>query len=108
MSVATPPGMGLIRGAYGAYGRKSPAVKRLVFKTVPDATTRAAMLKNGEVDVAYMLDAPTALELKRDPTNRLAFSGAIGIPYLDRTSVGYGERVDLGGCRVIKKKKRTL
>src|SRR2546429_9869970 len=83
MSVATPPGMGLIRGAYGAYGRKSPAVKRLVFKTVPDATTRAAMLKNGEVDVAYMLDAPTALELKRDSSIRLAFSGAIGIHYLD-------------------------
>jgi ABC-type transport system substrate-binding protein len=60
-----------------------PAVKRLVFKTVPDATTRAAMLKNGEVDVAYMLDAPTALELKRDPSIRLAFSGAIGIHYID-------------------------
>jgi peptide/nickel transport system substrate-binding protein len=30
-----------------------------------------------------MLDAPTALELKRDPSIRLAFSGAIGIHYLD-------------------------
>src|SRR5207247_2365235 len=44
---------------------------------------RAAMLKNGEVDVAYMLDSTAALELKRDPSIRLAFSGAIGIHYLD-------------------------
>jgi len=41
------------------------------------------MLKNGEVDIAYMLDAPSALELKRDPSLRLGFSGAIGVHYLD-------------------------
>src|SRR2546430_9062200 len=41
------------------------------------------MLKKGEVDVAYMLDAPAALELKRDPSLRLGFSGAIGVHYLD-------------------------
>src|SRR2546425_8059539 len=41
------------------------------------------MLKNGEVDVAYMLDSTAALELKRDPNIRLAFSGAIGIHFLD-------------------------
>jgi peptide/nickel transport system substrate-binding protein len=54
-----------------------------VYKSVPDPSTRAAMLKRGEVDVAYLLDALTALELKRDPTLRLAFSGAIGIHFLD-------------------------
>src|SRR2546430_17563143 len=41
------------------------------------------MLKKGEVDVAYMLDAPAALELKRDPALRLGFPGAIGVHYLD-------------------------
>jgi len=60
-----------------------PSVKRLVLKSVPEPTTRAAMLKKGEVDVAYLLDAPAALELKRDPNIRLAFSGAIGIHFLD-------------------------
>ena len=69
--------------AFEGYWRKMPAVKRLVFKSVPEPTTRAAMLKNGEVDVAYMLDTPTALELKRDPAFRLGFSGAIGVHYLD-------------------------
>src|SRR5207253_5003268 len=73
----------LVMEAFEGHWRKVPSVKRLVFKTVPDPTTRAAMLKNGEVDVAYMLDAPAALELKRDPAIRLGFSGAIGVHYLD-------------------------
>src|SRR4029077_21064169 len=81
--VSHTPGIELVMEAYEGYWRKTPAVSRRVFKTVPDATTRAAMLKNGEVDVAYMLDAPTALELKRDPAIRLGFSGAIGVHYLD-------------------------
>jgi peptide/nickel transport system substrate-binding protein len=55
----------------------------MVFKSVPEPTTRAAMLKNGEVDVAYMLDTTAAQELKRDAQFRLGFSGAIGVHYLD-------------------------
>src|SRR5439155_1240522 len=76
-------GVELIMEANEGYWRKVPAVKRLVFKVVPEPTTRAAMLKRGEVDVAYMLDAPQALELQRDPALRLAFSGGIGIAALD-------------------------
>src|SRR5215471_20357885 len=71
-------GVELVMEAFEGYWRKVPSVKRLVFKVVPDPTTRAAMLKRGEVDVAYMLDAPQALELQRDPSLRLAFSGGIG------------------------------
>jgi peptide/nickel transport system substrate-binding protein len=41
------------------------------------------MVKNGEVDIAYMLDTPTARELQRDPNIKIAFSGAIGIHFLD-------------------------
>jgi len=81
--VSYTPGVELVMEAYEGYWRKVPSVKRLVFKTVPDPTTRAAMLKNGEVDVAYMLDAPSAQALKRDAQFRLGFSGAIGVHYLD-------------------------
>jgi peptide/nickel transport system substrate-binding protein len=81
--VSYTPGVELVMEAFEGYWRKVPAVKRLVFKTVPDPTTRAAMLKTGEVDVAYMLDSPAALELKKDPAFRLGFSGAIGVHYLD-------------------------
>ena len=81
--VSYTPGVELVMEAFEGYWRKMPAVKRLVFKSVPEPTTRAAMLKNGEVDVAYMLDVPAAQELKRDSTFRLGFSGAIGVHYLD-------------------------
>src|SRR5262249_198533 len=79
--VSYTPGVELVLEAFEGYWRKMPSVKRLVLKTVPDPTTRAAMLKNGEVDISYMLDAPSAQELKRDPNLRLGFSGAIGPPH---------------------------
>jgi peptide/nickel transport system substrate-binding protein len=81
--VSHVPGVELIMEANEGYWRKMPSVKRLVFKSVPEATTRLAMLKRGEVDVAYLLDAPQALELTRDPNLRLAFSGGIGTFFLD-------------------------
>jgi peptide/nickel transport system substrate-binding protein len=81
--VSHTPGVELVMEAYEGYWRKVPHVRRLVFKSVPEATTRMAMLKKGEVDVAYLLDAPQALEVKRDPNLRLAFSGGIGVFWLE-------------------------
>ena len=81
--VSNTPGVELVMEAYEGYWRKMPAVKRLVFKSVPEATTRMAMLKRGEVDLAYLLDAPQAQDLKKDPNFKLAFSGGIGTFYLD-------------------------
>ena len=81
--VSHTPGVELVLEAYEGYWRKMPAVKRLVYKSVPEATTRLAMLKRGEVDLAYLLDAPMAQEVKRDPALRLATSGGIGTFYLD-------------------------
>ena len=80
--VSYTPGIELIMEAVEDYWRKVPHVKRLVFKTVPDPTTRMAMLKKGEVDVAYYLEVPLAEEVKRDPKLRLAFSGGIGVTAL--------------------------
>jgi peptide/nickel transport system substrate-binding protein len=81
--VSHVPGVELVMEANESYWRKMPSVKRLVFKSVPEATTRLAMLKRGEVDIAYLLDAPQANEVKRDPTLKLAFSGGIGTFFLD-------------------------
>src|SRR3989442_13277662 len=80
--VSHAPGVELVMEAFEGYWRKVPSVKRLVFKSVPEATTRAAMLKRGEVDIAYLLDVPQAQEVKRDPTLRLAFSAGIAIFFL--------------------------
>jgi peptide/nickel transport system substrate-binding protein len=81
--VSNNPGVELVMEANEHYWRKVPSVKRLVYKSVPEATTRLAMLKRGEVDVAYLLDAPMAADIKKDPNLKLAFSGAIGTFYLD-------------------------
>jgi peptide/nickel transport system substrate-binding protein len=81
--VSHTPGVELVMEAFEGYWRKTPSVKRLVYKSVPEATTRLAMLKRGEVDIAYLLDAPMADEIKRDPSLKVAFSGAIGTFYLD-------------------------
>ena len=81
--VSQQPGIELVVEANEQYWRKVPSVKRLVFKSVPDSSTRLAMLKRGEVDIAYLLDAPQAQEVKRDANLKLAFSGGIGTFYLD-------------------------
>ena len=81
--VSHTPGVELVMDAHEGYWRKMPSVKRLIFKSVPESTTRMAMLKRGEVDVAYLLDVPQAQEVKRDPNLKLAFSGGIATWYLD-------------------------
>jgi peptide/nickel transport system substrate-binding protein len=81
--VSHTPGIELVMEAFEGYWRKMPSVKRLVYKSVPDPVTRLAMLKRGEVDIAYLLDAPQAQEVKRAPNLKLAFSGGIGTFYLD-------------------------
>ncbi len=65
--VSFTPGVELVLEAYEGYWRKTPAVKRLVFKAVPDETTRLAMLKRGEADIAYVIRGPLAEEIRRTP-----------------------------------------
>jgi peptide/nickel transport system substrate-binding protein len=81
--VSNTPGVELVLEAYEGYWRKMPAVKRLVFKSVTDSSTRMAMVKRGEVDLAYLIDTPMAEEVKRSADLKLAFSGGIGTLYLD-------------------------
>src|SRR5215213_2942365 len=81
--VSNKPGIELVMEAYEDYWRKMPSVKRLVFQSVPEATTRLAMLKRGEVDIAYLLDESLAQTVKNDPTLKLAFSGGVGTFVLD-------------------------
>src|SRR6185369_15983733 len=63
--VSFSPGIELVLEAFDGYWRKAPAVKRLVLRSLPDETTRAAALKKGEVDVAYFFSGPVAEEVKR-------------------------------------------
>jgi peptide/nickel transport system substrate-binding protein len=69
--VSNQPGVELILEAYNGYWRKTPAVKRLVLKSVPEASTRLAMVKKQEADVAYGLYGPLAEEVERDKSLKL-------------------------------------
>ena len=65
--VSFAPGVELVLEANESYWRKMPSVKRIVFKSIPDESTRLAALKRGDVDIAYAFRGPLAEELKRTP-----------------------------------------
>ena len=63
--VSFTPGVELTLEAFDQYWRKTPNVKRLVFKVIPDEATRLAALKRGEVDIVYSIRGELAEELQR-------------------------------------------
>jgi len=65
--VSFTPGVELVLEAFDQYWRKTPHVKRLVLRTIPDHTTRMAALKRGEADVVYLISGELAEEVKRTP-----------------------------------------
>lgn len=69
--VSHEPGVAVTFDAYDRYWRKTPSVKRLVFKGVPEDTTRVAMLKRGEADIIFALNGALAEEVRRDTTLKL-------------------------------------
>jgi peptide/nickel transport system substrate-binding protein len=65
--VSFTPGIELVLEAHEGYWRKTPGIKRIVMKSVPEETTRLAALKRGEVDIAYSIRGELAQELKSTP-----------------------------------------
>src|SRR6267378_7871933 len=63
--VSFQPGIELTLEAFDGYWRKVPSVKRLVFRSIPEESTRAAALKRGDIDVTYLLNGPIAADVKR-------------------------------------------
>jgi len=64
--VSHRPGVEVVLDAFPGYWRHAPHVGRLVMKSVTEGTTRVAMLKNGEVDIAVALEGEDAAAVKRD------------------------------------------
>ena len=81
--VAFAPGVEITLEAFDGYWRKTPSVKRLIFRSLPDETTRAAALKRGDADVAYFLNGPIAEEVRRTPGLRLMAVRSNTIFFLD-------------------------
>ena len=69
--VSVNAGVELVLEANDQYWRKKPSIKRIVFKGVPDRTTRLAMLKTGEADIGYLMVGVEAATIQADPRLRL-------------------------------------
>jgi peptide/nickel transport system substrate-binding protein len=80
--VSLQPGIELVLEAFDGYWRKTPAVKRLVLRSIPDESTRAAALKRGEVDIAYFLNGPIADDVRRTPGLTLSAMRTNGVLFL--------------------------
>jgi peptide/nickel transport system substrate-binding protein len=108
--VQCPPGVELVLEANPDYWRKVPHVKRLVMKSVPDPTTRLAMLKKQEADVAYGLRGALGEEVRRDPNLKLETTVPPGTHWVvftyqqyDPTSPWYDTRVRLAANHAINR-----
>jgi peptide/nickel transport system substrate-binding protein len=102
------PGIELVCDAYPDYWRKTPAVKRLVFKMVPEPTTRLAMLTQQEADVTYAIYGTLAEQVRRDPTLTLASTlGGVEwggfVDMYDPTSPWHDKRVRLAANHALNR-----
>ena len=65
--------------AFTDYWRKTPFVKTLIFRELPDDVTRLAALQNGEVDAINQIPGTLHDQVKLDP--KLTLAPTLGSPY---------------------------
>src|SRR5437667_495939 len=85
--VSFTPGVELVLEAFTDYWRKAPHVKRLVMRSIPDESTRAAAVKTGEVDIAYLFGGAIAGDLRGTPGIKVVaplLYGMYWVDFLDR------------------------
>jgi len=105
--VSHTPGVELVLEAFEGYWRKLPSVKQLHFKVNTDISTRLAMLKRGEADIAYGFTGPLAEEVRRSPGLTLQPTPFLGIHWLvfadqwDPSSPWHDRRVRLAASHAI-------
>src|SRR5207245_4439723 len=108
--VSFTPGIELVLEAADGYWRKTPSVKRLVFKAVPDASTRLAMLTRGEVDVAYAVTGELGEAVRRTrgltlrPTPFVATHWVVFVDQWDPGSPWHDRRVRLAANHAVDRR----
>jgi peptide/nickel transport system substrate-binding protein len=81
--VSFNPGVELVLEAFPEYWRKTPGVKRLVMRSIVDETTRAAAVKTGQVDLAYLFAGPIAEDLQKTQGVKVVAPLLYGMYWLD-------------------------
>jgi peptide/nickel transport system substrate-binding protein len=108
--VSSTPGIEIVLEAFEGYWRKVPSVKRIILKSVPDETTRAAALKRGEADVVYFLGGPVAEDVRKTAGLTLTAVRTNTVFFLDFTeqwdpkSPWHDRRVRLAASTAIDRK----
>jgi peptide/nickel transport system substrate-binding protein len=80
--VSQKQGIELVLEAHEGYWRKTPHVKTIIMRSIPDDATRLATLKTGEADIAYAMMGAMAEEVKRDTKLQLAHSEGQGVFFI--------------------------
>jgi peptide/nickel transport system substrate-binding protein len=83
--VSQKPGIEVELEANENYWRRVPNVKTWVMKSVPEATTRAVMLKAGESDISIVLDGPDAEAIQQTPGMQVVSSKHASIFWIEFT-----------------------
>src|SRR6266850_167956 len=105
--VSFNPGIELVLEAVDGYWRKTPSVKQVVFKAIPDITTRLAMLKRGEADIAYAINGELGEEVQRTPGLTLRPTPFVSTHWLvfadqwDKGSPWHDRRVRLAATHAV-------
>ena len=81
--VSHKPGVEVVLEANPGYWRVVPSIKTLVMKSVPEGTTRVAMLKKGEADIGFAFDGQEAEDVRRDPRLQIIPSKHASINWLE-------------------------
>ena len=83
--VSQKPGVEVELEAFSEYWRRVPSINTLIMKSVPEATTRAVMLRTGEADIAYALDGVDAEAIQKDPRLQVIASKHASIFWIEFT-----------------------
>jgi peptide/nickel transport system substrate-binding protein len=103
------------------YAGEAPKIKKIIFKVIPDASTRYQLLQNGAVDIAYGLPLKNIekaksnpdIQIVNEPSRNIVFLGMnsktkpfdnvkvrqainYAVPYktiIDKVLLGYGEQM---------------
>jgi peptide/nickel transport system substrate-binding protein len=81
--VSHKPGLEVELEAFTGYWRRMPSVKTLMMKSVPEATTRAVMVKTGESDISIVLDGPEAEDIQKNPRLKIVSSKHASIFWIE-------------------------
>jgi peptide/nickel transport system substrate-binding protein len=109
--VKTTPGIEVVLEANTDYWRRVPNVRTLVMRSVPEAATRALMVKTGEADIGIALDGPDAAGLRAVPGVQIVSSKHASIFWVefakqwDATSPWHDKRVRLAANYALNRKE---